>query len=800
MKRLPIARITLALTATVLAAILLAAPPVQSADAGKGKDEKLVERVKKAIDRGVTFLRNQQRGDGSWDVDDESRAAPGEMGQFRGGWTALALLALLNSGISADDPTVKKGLEHLRKIEPAQTYVVGLQTMVFALAGKAVDREAIQRNADWLLKARIDGDKMGWTYKAVRGTPDNSCSQYALLGLHEAMLAGARVDPAALKAMRDYYIRTQKNDGGWVYREDVGGPPSLTMTTAGLCNLLITGMDLDVGKAKLNEDTGVAENCGVYEENRPVAKALDWMGSRLPSQWTDNVVDTWGSPYYALYGIERAGRLTGRRYLGGNDWYRLGCQYLAETQEREGYWGRRRLARGRLDDWPVVATSFSLLFLSKGRTPVLITKMAHGGDDGWNNKRSDARHLADFASRELFKKKPMAWQVFDVRSKRAESPESRRELAAELLQAPIVYVNGHRFAATGKEKDILREYLENGGFLFAEACCGDPNFDKGFRAAIKEIFPDDALEELPAEHPVYSASGKFVVSAKEFPLYGILKGCKTVVIYSPKPLAGYWEADLFDRGRGQKAFQLGANVIAYATGLEPPKPRLSEVELIADDKPGDKGKRGYVKVAQLRHEGDWQPAPKAMRNLMVETRGDGLDVELKTQPVAPTSDAVLDYRFLYMHGRNSFKFEEKDLKKLRFNLETGGTLLADACCGAKAFDGAFRPFIESVFADKKLKLEPIPLGDDLLSAALNGKVIDKVKRRNARADGKPEAEFTESPPQLEGVKINGRWVVIYSRYDLGCALEKHASTDCLGHDYDSAVRLARAAVLYALRR
>jgi hypothetical protein len=189
-----------------------------------------------------------------------------------------------------------------------------------------------------------------------------------------------------------------------------------------------------------------------------------------------------------------------------------------------------------------------------------------------------------------------------------------------------------------------------------------------------------------------------------------------------------------------------------------------------------------------------------MRNLMVEMRGDGLDVELKTQPVAPTSEAVLDYRFLYMHGRNGFKFEEKDLKKLRFNLETGGTLLADACCGAKAFDEAFRTFIETVFADKKLKLEPIPLGDDLLSAALNGKVVDKVKRRNARADGKPEAEFTESPPQLEGIKINGRWVVIYSRYDLGCALEKHASTDCFGHDYDSAVRLARAAVLYALRR
>jgi len=42
--------------------------------------------------------------------------------------------------------------------------------------------------------------------------------------------------------------------------------------------------------------------------------------------------------------------------------------------------------------------------------------------------------------------------------------------------------------------------------------------------------------------------------------------------------------------------------------------------------------------------------------------------------------------------------------------------------------------------------------------------------------------------------------VIYSKYDLGCALEaKHPSPDCLGHDHESALRLASAAVLYALK-
>ena len=67
--------------------------------------------------------------------------------------------------------------------------------------------------------------------------------------------------------------------------------------------------------------------------------------------------------------------------------------------------------------------------------------------------------------------------------------------------------------------------------------------------------------------------------------------------------------------------------------------------------------------------------------------------------------------------------------------------------------------------------------------------------------GKPAgADFRTVAPALEGVKLNGRWVVMYSKYDIGCALEKHQATDCLGHDHASAVLLGKAAVLYALRR
>ena len=56
------------------------------------------------------------------------------------------------------------------------------------------------------------------------------------------------------------------------------------------------------------------------------------------------------------------------------------------------------------------------------------------------------------------------------------------------------------------------------------------------------------------------------------------------------------------------------------------------------------------------------------------------------------------------------------------------------------------------------------------------------------------------PVHLEGIKIDGRWVVIYSKYDVGCAIEGHKAADCLGHDKDSALRIAAAVVLYSLKR
>ena len=71
-----------------------------------------------------------------------------------------------------------------------------------------------------------------------------------------------------------------------------------------------------------------------------------------------------------------------------------------------------------------VATSFALLFLAKGRAPVLVNKLRHGPRGDWNNDPDDVRNLVAVVSRDW--KTLLTWQVVDpaVAS------------VADLLQAP----------------------------------------------------------------------------------------------------------------------------------------------------------------------------------------------------------------------------------------------------------------------------------------------------------------------------------------------------------------------------
>jgi hypothetical protein len=815
------------------------------ADAKSANDAELVGKVKKAIDGGVRYLKDKQSEKGDW----ESLVLSTIAG-LKGGVTSLATLALLNAGLDAKDPAVAKALDYLRKLgTPEKTYVVALQTMVFAEARQKEDLPQIVKNVEWFQKNAIyrGGKLEGWSYPG-NSVADNSNTQYALLGLYAAKSAGVKVDDKLWKEIQDYYTRTQRNDPGnakagfWTYHNAGDSSPSFTMTVGGACGLYIANMGLDQSEQQLDEKTGIAGECGKYTENSALAKGMFWIGMRF------NLLDG-KSYFYNFYGIERLGRLSGQRFLGKVDWYREGCEKLIKMQDPHGaFLATEEVRKTSIDaGQPIITTSFALLFLSKGRTPVLVSKFAWGkfrkatdlrddhavvteltpdGDPtnrpNWNRKHNDCRNMVDFASRELFNNTPLSWQVYDPR---LQDLSDKTKIDAEvglLLQSPLVYLNGHgemSFVGRGAElltveEQMLKRYVEEGGFLLAEACCGDREFMRSFEVLLSRIFPGSTLRKMPPEHAIWTMFPG--VTPADFPdLMYLDRGCRTVAVFSPSPLAGYWEERRFlpknghdPKNRGEKAFCLSRNIIAYATGMELPKPKLTRTVLVTAD---GSIARSKFRALQLKYAPDEAPpAADALRNLMAYLGQNAkLDVALTSEVLSPGDERLNRYKFMYLHGRKPVELTLDELDNIKANLQTGGLLLADAACNDikawKAFDKSFRDAMEKMWGQKMVVIPfRTPEGKDeplYKIAAQAGIDLKNVKCRRENADGSgPEKEFGSYPVLLEGIKVDGRWVVVYSKYDIGCAIEGHKSADCLGHDKESALRVASAIVLYALKR
>ncbi|MHB1559549.1 MAG: DUF4159 domain-containing protein [Isosphaeraceae bacterium] len=728
------------------------------------------EQVEHAIREGVRFLRSQQHPDGSW-TDAEA--------QVKTGTTSLVTLALLTAGEPVESPTIQNALTYLRGYGPQQlrnTYGIGLQTMVFAAAEPERDHVRLVANVDWLEQAQIKpGDRVAWpgtwTYTEAKGqSGDHSNTQYALLGLNAASEAGIVVKPEVWELSRSHFEQYQNRDGGWSYTPRHGMSTG-SMTCAGISSLIISGSRRFQGAEILQGET--IRNCGRGTANRPLSRALDWLAAHF--QVGQNIPQGQVWKFYYLYGMERAGRLAGVRFFGRNDWYRLGAEELVHLQHPlSGFW------RGAGQENELVGTSFALLFLAKGRAPVLINKLVHQPSSDWNNDPDDVRNLVGAVSKDW--KHLLTWQIVEPSSASVE----------DLLQAPILFFNGHEAPAFSPEAiRNIRSYIEQGGFLFVDACCSSPEFDRGFRRLIEEILPppEFQLRPLPPEHPIWRA--RYLLSPDVHPLWGIEHGCRTVAVYSPRDLSCYWnQAEINPTNTAViRSMKIAQNVVDYATGREMPADKLVARE-VHNLQPGAGPKRGALQIAKLRYAGEWNIAPQAIPNLMdaLHKAPFKFAVHLSQKDLSPRDKEMTRYPLIYLHGRGSFSFPKEDLEALRRHLDpSAGTLFADAACGNAAFDAAFRRFAAELFPDHRL--EPIPRNDEIYNLQ-GGFNLHDCQYTKAAGGGK---DF----PQLEGVRINGHWAIIYSKLDLGCALERHTGIDCKGYNYESAVRIAGNIVIYS---
>jgi hypothetical protein len=237
-------------------------------------------------------------------------------------------------------------LAYLRGLgEPSTTYTSRCRSWSSAAADPKKDMLQIRRNAEWLARTQIVGDERtgAWTYygqvgERTRG--DNSNSQFALLGLHEAEQAGIEIDQRVWQRALEYWLSCQHEDGSWSYYKAAEGeskaPSTGSMTCAGIGALVIASGQLHEGDARVVGET--IQCCGPQQDQSPLERGIQWLASRFSVQVNPGMssgarLDFRRSGlFYYLYGMERVGRLTGRRFIGRHDWYREGAESLVQPK------------------------------------------------------------------------------------------------------------------------------------------------------------------------------------------------------------------------------------------------------------------------------------------------------------------------------------------------------------------------------------------------------------------------------------------------------------------------------------
>lgn len=207
----------------------------------------------------------------------------------------------------------------------------------------------------------------------------------------------------------------------------------------------------------------------------------------------------------------------------------------------------------------LLSTQVEVYSQSTGEFEIARAKYRGGGD--WYNDPSSLQNLIRFTQNNV----PI------------HISEKYRDVSlgsAELHSYPFIFLTGHgNITLNSSEARNVREYLENGGFLYID---DDYGLDEYIRPAMKEVFPDEDFVELPFNHPIYKQVFEFSNGLpkihehdNEAPKgYGIFRDGKLVVFYTVESNLGDGWADAEVHNNPseirQKALQMGANILVFA--------------------------------------------------------------------------------------------------------------------------------------------------------------------------------------------------------------------------------------------
>ena len=230
------------------------APEGQPADDGDADDSdtpvSLQDRVKKAVESGVKWLKQAQLPNGSWGDIVGNRNygdSKGDAYHHPAGSAALALYTLLKCKEPLSDPVIQKGFKFLRDKhkKPGGAYETAMMLLAVTATAdpfkrvKASEAQGdkvrfptpewqtwAQSLRDHLLGKRAKAKVSGWRYMvddndpktintggAPGGNEDMSCTQLAVLALLAAERCGMKTDSKIWNEIINFTLKQQEDEG-----------------------------------------------------------------------------------------------------------------------------------------------------------------------------------------------------------------------------------------------------------------------------------------------------------------------------------------------------------------------------------------------------------------------------------------------------------------------------------------------------------------------------------------------------------------------------------------------------------
>jgi hypothetical protein len=200
-----------------------------------------------------------------------------------------------------------------------------------------------------------------------------------------------------------------------------------------------------------------------------------------------------------------------------------------------------------------------------GNDPIRFLRIKHAGpgwDDGMDElSRADMNFLEEF-------KKVTGFKI--ARTPEARTIQQLRNFDKGFAP-PFMYLTGAgSIPVSAGDVKVLREYLLDGGMLFADA--GSPQFHHSFLRLMAAVFPDRQVTTIADDDPIFQ--GPFTFPNGAPPLWhhggdralGVKHQNRWAVFYHPGDINDAWKTggSGMSRELSEQSYRLGVNILYHA--------------------------------------------------------------------------------------------------------------------------------------------------------------------------------------------------------------------------------------------